>query len=136
VSICKQVFGWEKSCTMTAKLRSHDGLLPIEKSWFIHCSFWFYLAGLVGDTCYHAQGVAAQRTDTSIYNKYTLMPRCPTQFRPMRGLIDRGFSGGLYGQCARSLSVRAAFRCVDISLGPPLQREDCLWPITAMSSSP
>ncbi|MDE0982946.1 MAG: hypothetical protein OSB11_13445 [Gammaproteobacteria bacterium] len=52
--------------------------------------------GRVGDICDYPQRTAGQRTDRNIYIKYTLKPLCPTQWRAMQCLIDRGFSGGLY----------------------------------------
>jgi len=50
--------------------------------------------GRVGDICDHPQRAAAQRADRNIDIKYTLKPLCPTQWRAMQCLIDRGFSGG------------------------------------------
>ena len=50
--------------------------------------------GRVGDICDHPQRAAGQRADRNIDIKYTLKPLCPTQWRAMQCLIDRGFSGG------------------------------------------
>ena len=64
----------------------------------------------VANDCTAAVVIAAQRTDRNIDIKYTLKPLCPTQWRAMQCLIDRGFSGRPYCRLVRNCDSRQTSR--------------------------